>query len=72
MRRVTIARAAALAVLFSLAHVAWGALPAPVSQALARAGVPASAVGAVVEPVSGGAPLVSHRAREPMNPASVM
>ena len=66
------ARAAVVLACAAFMHAAWAALPAPVAQALARAGVPASAVGAVVEPVAGGAALVSHRAREPMNPASVM
>jgi len=47
-------------------------LPAPVREALARAAVPLTAVAAVVEPASGGHALVSHRATEPMNPASVM
>lgn len=47
-------------------------LPAPVRGALAAAGVPAGAVAAVVEPVGDGPPVVSHNARAPMNPASVM
>ena len=47
-------------------------LPAPVVAALAKAGVPVSAVAAVVEPVEGGPLLVSHRANVAMNPASVM
>ncbi len=47
-------------------------LPAPVRDALARAGVPLSSVGAVVAPVERGAALVAHNAEEPMNPASVM
>ena len=47
-------------------------LPAPVREALAAAGVPEAAVAAVVEPVGGGPPVVSHNARAPMNPASVM
>ena len=46
-------------------------LPQPVEAALARAGVPASAVAVVVEPVDG-APLLAHRAEAPMNPASVL
>ena len=41
-------------------------------QALARAKVPLEAVAVVVEPVLSGPVLVSHRAKEPMNPASVM
>jgi serine-type D-Ala-D-Ala carboxypeptidase/endopeptidase (penicillin-binding protein 4) len=47
-------------------------LPAPVQQALAAAGVPSSAVAAVVQPVDGSPAVVSHNARAPMNPASVM
>ena len=47
-------------------------LPAPVREALARAGVPDSAVAAVVVPVDRGPPAVSHNAEVPMNPASVM
>ncbi|WHZ10077.1 MAG: D-alanyl-D-alanine carboxypeptidase [Burkholderiaceae bacterium] len=47
-------------------------LPAPVAAALARAGVPQSAVGIVVLPLDGGPARLAHRARAPMNPASVM
>ena len=47
-------------------------VPAPVRAALARAGVPLSAVAIVVEPVEAGAPLVAHQAASSMNPASVM
>ena len=47
-------------------------LPAPVRAALADAKVPLDAVGVVVEPVDAGAPVISHRADAPMNPASVM
>ncbi len=52
-------------------------LPAPVVEALARAGVPLSSVAIVVEPVErrrpgSPPPLVSHNADVPMNPASVM
>lgn len=52
--------------------LAVAALPAPVRDALARAGVPESAVGAVVEAVDGGAPLVSHQPDRPLNPASTI
>jgi len=48
------------------------ALPAPVRAALDRAGVPLTAVGAVVAPADRGAPIVAHNPAEPMNPASVM
>jgi D-alanyl-D-alanine carboxypeptidase/D-alanyl-D-alanine-endopeptidase (penicillin-binding protein 4) len=54
-----------------LATSALASLPQPVRDALARHGVPESAVAAVVEPVAGGTRLVEHRAGEPMNPASV-
>ncbi|MEP7070338.1 MAG: D-alanyl-D-alanine carboxypeptidase, partial [Usitatibacter sp.] len=47
-------------------------LPASVAAALARAGVPQSAAAIAVEPVEGGAPVLAHRAAEPVNPASVM
>src|SRR5207253_4662107 len=47
-------------------------IPQPVARALAQAHVPEDAVGIVVEPVEGDAPLVAHRAREAMAPASVM
>ncbi len=49
------------------------ALPPSVAQALARARVPAEAVSVVVEEAGNpGEALLSHRARTPMNPASVM
>ena len=47
-------------------------LPAPIAEALARANVPQAAAAIVVEPVEGGAALLSHRASEPLNPASVV
>ena len=58
--------------LLPLAAAAARELPAPVRDALARAGVPTSAVSAVVAPVERGSPLVEHNSAEPMNPASVM
>ncbi len=63
--------------LFAIAMVlaplaAAGELPPPVAEALARAGVPASAASAVVQSVEGGTPLVSHQASAAVNPASVM
>ena len=48
------------------------ALPASVREALARAGVPESAVGAVVEPVEGGRRIVDHQSARPLNPASTL
>ena len=47
-------------------------LPPPVQEALARARVPEKSVALVVAPADPGATLVTHRALEPMNPASVM
>ena len=47
-------------------------LPKPVLQALARASIPAVAVGAIVEPVDAGVPIVANQAGVAMNPASVM
>ena len=47
-------------------------LPAAVAQALNESGIAARSLAVVVQSVDGGAPLVSHNARQPMNPASVM
>ena len=60
----------ALSVVHGLAQAK--GLPEPVQQALARARIPAESVAIVVEPVLAGQVLVSHEARAPMNPASVM
>ncbi|HLX23778.1 MAG TPA: D-alanyl-D-alanine carboxypeptidase/D-alanyl-D-alanine-endopeptidase [Usitatibacter sp.] len=54
------------------AAAASSSMPQPVRAALARAGVPESAVAIFVEPVESGAPSLVVRADEPMNPASVM
>jgi D-alanyl-D-alanine carboxypeptidase/D-alanyl-D-alanine-endopeptidase (penicillin-binding protein 4) len=64
----------AIALLWAMAATGVDAkgLPEPVAQALARAKVPKEAVAIVVEPVLSGPVLVSHRPKEPMNPASVM
>ncbi|MBL0142413.1 MAG: D-alanyl-D-alanine carboxypeptidase/D-alanyl-D-alanine-endopeptidase [Betaproteobacteria bacterium] len=62
----------ALAALLLAPFLAAAQLPAPVREALARAGVPESAVGAVVEPVAGGKRLVAHQAARPLNPASAI
>ena len=48
------------------------ALPAPVAQALARAGVPQSAVGLYVQQVDAPRPTAIFNPSQPMNPASVM
>jgi D-alanyl-D-alanine carboxypeptidase/D-alanyl-D-alanine-endopeptidase (penicillin-binding protein 4) len=61
-----------LALLLLAPALAAAELPAPVRDALARAGVPESAVGAVVEPVAGGRRLVSHHPDKPLNPASAI
>ena len=47
-------------------------LPPAVAQALQEAGIPARAVGIVVEAVDGGPPLLRHNPRQAMNPASAM
>ena len=47
-------------------------LPPPVRAALERAAVPLGSVSAVVVPVEGGVPLVSHQPDAAVNPASVM
>ena len=57
-------------VVHGLAHAK--GLPEPVQQALARAKIPAESVAIVVEPVLTGQVLVSHEAKAPMNPASVV
>jgi D-alanyl-D-alanine carboxypeptidase/D-alanyl-D-alanine-endopeptidase (penicillin-binding protein 4) len=61
-----------LAILLSLPLLAAAQLPAPVRAALAKAGVPDSAVSIVVQPVERAKPLLAHNAAAPMNPASVM
>ena len=48
------------------------ALPGPVAQALARAGVPQSAVGLYVQPVDAPRPTAIFNASKPMNPASAI
>ncbi len=57
------------ALAFTLAHAE---LPAPIRAALAKANVPPEAVAVVVQPATGGKPVVAHNATTPMNPASVM
>jgi D-alanyl-D-alanine carboxypeptidase/D-alanyl-D-alanine-endopeptidase (penicillin-binding protein 4) len=47
-------------------------LPPAVSQALQEAGIPSRSVAVFVQAVDGGPPLLSHNARQAMNPASVM
>ncbi len=47
-------------------------LPLPISQALARAGIPAEAVGLWVQPAGRVEPSLAHEEQRPFNPASVM
>ena len=47
-------------------------LPPPVAQALARAGISESSVGIYVHETGAAEPIVTHRAEQPLNPASVM
>ncbi|HQZ45902.1 MAG TPA: D-alanyl-D-alanine carboxypeptidase, partial [Usitatibacteraceae bacterium] len=61
-----------LAAFLLVPALACAQLPGPVREALAKAGVPESAVGAVVVPVAGGARLVSHNADAVLNPASTI
>jgi serine-type D-Ala-D-Ala carboxypeptidase/endopeptidase (penicillin-binding protein 4) len=65
-------RLALAASLLALSLGAAAQLPAPVRAALARAGIPATAVGLVVRPIEGARGEVLHNADAPMNPASVM
>jgi D-alanyl-D-alanine carboxypeptidase/D-alanyl-D-alanine-endopeptidase (penicillin-binding protein 4) len=64
------------ALAFTLALLAGAAaadaLPGPVAQALARAGVPGSAVGLYVQQVDAPRPTAIFNAAQPMNPASAM
>ena len=52
--------------------LAQAALPFNVQEALSKAQLPADSVAVVVQPVDGGAPIISHNAAKAMNPASVM
>lgn len=55
-----------------LCGIAQAQLPPPVAQALARAGITEASVGVYVQEISAAEPSVTHRAGEPLNPASVM
>ena len=61
---------AALAAWCSTATLA--ALPGPVQRELRRAGIPAEALAIEVREVGAARPLLQHRAKAPMNPASTM
>jgi serine-type D-Ala-D-Ala carboxypeptidase/endopeptidase (penicillin-binding protein 4) len=52
--------------------LAQAALPFNVQEALNKAQLPAESVAIVVQPLDGGAPIISHNAAKAMNPASVM
>lgn len=52
--------------------VAHAVLPINLQEALTKAQLPADSVAIVVQPVDGGAPIISHNAAKAMNPASVM
>ena len=61
-----------LFLLIFLCGAAHAQLPPPVAQALARAGIPESAVGLYVHEVGAPEAVASHRGEQPLNPASVM
>ncbi|WP_018413017.1 D-alanyl-D-alanine carboxypeptidase/D-alanyl-D-alanine endopeptidase [Methyloversatilis thermotolerans] len=61
-----------LAALLLLNGTAAAVLPAQVMHALRAADIPADALSVHVQSVEGGLPRISHRAKQPMNPASVM
>ena len=72
---VTMPRVFKLLAVLLLGACAWsarGELPQPVLQALRTAGIPTSAVGAVVQEAGATRPELLHEARDSMNPASVM
>src|SRR6478672_431519 len=63
---------ALLLALALLSFVAAAAVPAPVAQALASAGIPENSVGLYVRDVSADRPVVAHGADRALNPASTM
>lgn len=54
------------------ANIALAALPAPVVEALKKAGIPQESVSVVVQPLDANQATISHNPSKPMNPASVM
>jgi len=52
--------------------LAQAAVPVNLQEALNKAQLPAESVAIVVQPLDGGAPVISHNAAKAMNPASVM
>jgi serine-type D-Ala-D-Ala carboxypeptidase/endopeptidase (penicillin-binding protein 4) len=65
-------RGAAFVCCLCIATVAAAAVPAPVAQALASAGIAESSVAVYVHEIGAHAPAVSHGAERPLNPASTM
>jgi len=61
-----------LILLIFLCNATHAQIPPPVAQALARGGIPESAVGLYVHEVGANDPIAMHRAELPLNPASVM
>jgi D-alanyl-D-alanine carboxypeptidase/D-alanyl-D-alanine-endopeptidase (penicillin-binding protein 4) len=65
-------RFSALLALLLLARLSSAALPPPVAQALAAAGIPESAVGLYVHDTGAERPAISHNPERALNPASTM
>ncbi|HSQ03068.1 MAG TPA: D-alanyl-D-alanine carboxypeptidase, partial [Burkholderiales bacterium] len=77
MVRATATRAlfvllACFCALLSLPGVAQTSLPAPVSRALVKAGIPESGVGVYVQPVDAERPIVAYGADRALNPGSTI
>lgn len=72
MRRILSAALALVLAAFHGSASAQAELPPPVAQALARAGIPTSAVGIFVQDLSARRPTLTVNAEQPMNPASTM
>ena len=66
------ARLAIVLALIACGATAYAAIPPPVAQALAAAGIPDSAVGLYVHEVGAERPLAAHGAERALNPASTM
>lgn len=66
------ARAACALLLALNLDIAVAALPAPVAQALATAGIPEQSVALYIHEIGADRPAVSHAAERPFNPASTM
>jgi D-alanyl-D-alanine carboxypeptidase/D-alanyl-D-alanine-endopeptidase (penicillin-binding protein 4) len=66
---------AAAALVFAVAlsgPTARAAIPPPVAQSLAAAGIPESSVGLYVHEIGAAKPVITHAAEKPLNPASTM